>query len=221
MDDPRDISGPRARAIDRMIEFDLRGRGITDERVLDAMRRVPRHLFVDPTDGVRAYEDCALQIGHGQTISQPYVVAATMEALRVTAGAKGLDVGTGSGYAAAVMTELGAEVYSIERLPELADRARATLARAGYVNVRVCVGDGSLGLPEHAPYDCIAVSAGAPQTPARLIEQLADGGRMVIPVGEARHQDLVLILRVGEEIRQRVLFGCAFVPLLGADAWKP
>jgi protein-L-isoaspartate(D-aspartate) O-methyltransferase len=205
--------------LERMIEFDLRGRGIRDERVLAAMRRVPRHLFVDPASVDRAYEDCALPIGHGQTISQPYVVAATVAALRLEPGDTALEIGTGSGYAAAVMAELGVRVHSIERLPDLAQRARATLAEAGYDHVEVHVGDGSLGLAEYAPYDGIAVSAGAPDVPPCLLEQLVDGGRLVIPVGEMRHQDLILVIRRGEQSERRVLFGCAFVPLLGADAW--
>ena len=206
-------------AIVRMIDNDLRGRGISDERVLEAMRRVPRHLFVLPSEEWRAYEDRALQIGWGQTISQPYVVAATMAALRIRPDARALDVGTGSGYAAAVMAELGAEVYSIERIPELADIARENLRAAGCDHVQVTVGDGSLGIPEHAPYDCIAVAAAAPEIPPALMDQMADGGRMVIPIGPPRLQDLVLVERRGSEYDRQVLFGCAFVPLLGEEGW--
>jgi protein-L-isoaspartate(D-aspartate) O-methyltransferase len=220
MDDPRSRSGRRARAVDRMIEYDLRGRGIRDELVLEAMRRVPRHLFVDPADADRAYEDCALPIGHGQTISQPFVVASTIEALRIRPGHRVLEVGAGSGYAAAAMAELGAEVHAVERLALLAERARANLAEAGYDRVQVHVGDGSVGLAEYAPYDGIAVSAGAPDVPRRLVGQLVDGGRLVIPVGEMRHQDLLLVIRRGDDVERRVLFGCAFVPLVGEEGWR-
>jgi protein-L-isoaspartate(D-aspartate) O-methyltransferase len=194
----------------------LRRRGITDTRVLEAMAAVPRELFVPEEQRRRAYDDRALPIGHGQTISQPYMVATICAALELGADARVLDVGTGSGYQAAVLAEIAAEVVTIERVPELADRARETLARAGYDRVEVRVGDGTLGVPERAPFDGIAVAAAAPAVPATLYDQLAVGGRIVVPVGSLYDQWLEAVVRGprGPEVVRSV--PCRFVPLVGA-----
>jgi len=201
-----------ARARERMVQEQLEGRDIRDPRVLEAMRHVPRHELVP--QGVRpyAYEDRPLPIGRGQTISQPYVVAAMTEALALDGHERVLEVGTGSGYQAAVLSSLCREVYSIELEPELADRARADLDRLGYHNVHVRRGDGYRGWPEQAPFDAIVVTAAPPEVPQALIEQLAVGGRMAIPVGET-FQDLLLLRRTDEGVERKVLMGVRFVPM--------
>lgn len=202
-----------------MVEHQLRRRGIRDERVLDAMERVPRELFVPRALAREAYEDGALPIGEGQTISQPYIVAAMCELLALGGDERVLDVGTGSGYAAAVLAELAAEVVSIERIPALADRASAALNAAGYAGVEVRIGDGSLGAPDRAPFDAIAVAAAAPEVPPALVEQLALGGRMVVPRGSRRAQRLVLLTRTSSGLVETGSIGCRFVPLLGAGGF--
>jgi protein-L-isoaspartate(D-aspartate) O-methyltransferase len=199
------------------IERQLRARGIDDERVLAAMERVPRELFVPEELRDLAYEDEALPIGSGQTVSQPFVVAFICQALALRGDERVLDVGTGSGYQAAVLAELAAEVHSIERIPALAERARATLAAAGYERVKVHIGDGTLGLPEYAPYDGIAVAAAAPQLPAPLWEQLREGARIVVPLGRRRAQELCVIERTPEGPRFLATLPVRFVPLVGAD----
>jgi protein-L-isoaspartate(D-aspartate) O-methyltransferase len=205
-----------------MVERQLRRRGIADERVLDAMARVPRELFVPEGLRRRAYEDAALPIGAGQTISQPYMVALICEQLALRGGERVLDVGTGSGYQAAVLAELAAEVRSIERIPELAARARENLAAAGYgERVRVHVGDGTRGLPEHAPYGGIAVAAAAPEAPASLYEQLEPGGRLVVPVGNRLEQRLEVIVRRPEGPSTLHSVPCRFVPLVGNEGFEP
>ncbi len=203
-----------------MVEEQLRGRDITDERVLAAMERVPRELFVPEAFRHRAYEDAALPIGKGQTISQPYIVARICEALMVRPTDRVLDVGTGSGYQAAVLAELAADVHTIERIPELADRARAALAAAGYERVQVHVGDGTLGLPEHAPFAAIAVAAAAPEVPPSLYEQLEPLGRIVIPVGGRAGQELQLVVRSPEGPAVIRSVPCRFVPLVGAEGFE-
>src|SRR5829696_3708326 len=177
-----------------MVSRQLRRRDIADERVLAAMGQVPRELFVHEDDRPRAYDDVPLSIGFGQTISQPYMVALICETADVRPGHRVLDIGTGSGYQAAVLAELGAEVHTVERIPELAKRARERLERAGYGSVHVHVGDGSLGLPEHAPFDAIVVAAAAPDMPASLYEQLVPRGRLVVPVGGPEGQRLEVIV---------------------------
>lgn len=196
----------------------LRRQGVTDERVLAAMVAVPRELFVPPELRAHAYDDAALPIGHDATISQPAMVARICEELRLEGGERVLDVGTGSGYQAAVLAELAAEVVGIERVPELARGARAALAGAGY-DVDVRVGDGTLGVPERAPYDGIAVAAAAPRPPATLVAQLAPGGRLVVPVGSRRDQRLEVLVRTerGAEVIRSV--PCRFVPLVGAEGF--
>lgn len=202
-----------------MVELQLRRRGIRDERVLAAMSAVPRERFVPPALADHAYDDGAFPIGHGQTISQPYVVAAMCELLSLRGHERVLDVGTGSGYAAAVLAELAAEVVSIERIPELAERARTALQQARYERVELRIGDGSLGAPDRAPFEAIAVAAACPEAPPALIEQLAEGGRLVVPRGSRSSQRLVLIVRTPDGPAERGSFPCRFVPLLGAEGF--
>ncbi len=197
------------------IDRQLRARGIVDERVLAAMARVPREQFVPEDLRELAFEDAALPIGSGQTVSQPYIVALICQELELDGDERVLDVGTGSGYQAAVLAELAAEVHSIERLPELAASARRALAAAGYERVTVHLGDGTLGLPEHAPYGGIAVAAAAPEVPMALWQQLEDGGRLVLPLGSRRSQRLCAIERTPEGPRLLEQVPVRFVPLLG------
>ena len=201
-----------------MVERQLRGRDIADERVLEAMASVPRELFVPEQERDRAYADAALPIGHGQTISQPYMVARIAEALEVRPGELVLDVGTGSGYQAAVLAELGANVVTIERIPELAERARRSLAAAGY-DVEVRVGDGTLGVPDRVPFDAIAVAAAAPGFPQTLYDQLRPRGRLVVPVGGQRAQRLEVIVRSPEGPAVIHSVPCRFVPLVGEEGF--
>jgi protein-L-isoaspartate(D-aspartate) O-methyltransferase len=202
-----------------MVERQLRRRGIPDERVLAAMSRVPRELFVPEKVRAHAYEDGALPIGYGQTISQPFVVAMICSLLALRGGERVLDVGTGSAYQAAVLAELAAEVVTIERIPELAEEARTRLAEAGYASVDVLLGDGSLGVPERAPFDAIAVAAASPTVPPALYEQLVEGGRLVVPRGSRWGQDLVLVERTQEGPIERSSIPVRFVPLLGDEGF--
>src|SRR6476469_2693461 len=202
-----------------MVEWQLRRRGIGDERVLAAMGRVPRELFLPPELREAAYADAALPIGGEQTISQPYMVALICEQLALHGGERVLDVGTGSGYQAAVLAELAAEVHTIERIPELAEQARERLDAAGYDRVQVHVGDGTLGLPEYAPFDGIAVAAAAPGFPQTLYEQLKPRGRLVVPVGSARGQRLEVAVRSPEGPAMIHSVPCRFVPLVGAEGF--
>jgi protein-L-isoaspartate(D-aspartate) O-methyltransferase len=209
----------RAEERQAMVAEQLAGRDITDGRVLEAMARVPRELFVVDRDRRKAYRDMPLRIGHGQTISQPYMVAVICQAAEVREGDRVLDIGTGSGYQAAVLAEMGAEVHTIERIPELAERARARLAQAGYDGVDVHVGDGSLGLPAHAPYDAIVVAAAAPAMPESLYDQLRVRGRLVVPVGGQEGQRLEVIVRSPEGPAVARSVTCRFVPLVGAEGF--
>jgi protein-L-isoaspartate(D-aspartate) O-methyltransferase len=202
-----------------MVDEQLRGRDITDERVLAAMERVPRELFVPPELRDRAYKDVALPIGSGQTISQPYMVARIVEELGLDGDEKVLDVGTGSGYQAAVLAQLGEQVHSIERIPELAEQARRNFEAAGVDNVAVHVGDGSRGLPQEAPFDAIAVAAAAPEFPQALYEQLKTGGRLVVPVGRRQGQRLEVIVRSPEGPAVLRSVPCRFVPLVGEEGF--
>ena len=212
---------PRSvRERERMVEDQLIARGVTDPRVLDAMRRVPRHLFVEEALRDRAYGDYPLPIGDGQTISQPFMVARMTELLRLTGTEKVLEIGTGSGYQAAVLAKLCARVCSIERLPKLAARARETLERLRITNVWVRTANGTFGWPDQAPFDRILVAAGGPSVPPPLLEQLGEGGRMVIPVGTADTQKLQIVDKIGGEAKVTEDSGCVFVKLVGKYAWE-
>lgn len=203
-----------------MVESQLRSRGIKDERVLAAMEKVQRHLFVDRDMEDRAYDDCAMPVGEGQTISQPYMVALMTELLELKGDEKVLEIGTGSGYQSAVLSLLASEVYTVERIQSLAIKAQKLLAAHGYANVNVVISDGTLGLPEHAPYDGIIVTAGAPKIPFQYTEQLKINGRLVIPVGSRYSQELCLIRKTLQGIERSVSTGCVFVPLIGKDGWE-
>lgn len=216
-----DSEGRYARERERMVDEHLAARGVTDPHVLEAMRRVPRHRFVQEALRARAYGDHPLPIGEEQTISQPFIVGLMTSLLELTGREKVLEVGTGSGYQTAVLAELARRVCSIERLPRLAERARATLEALGHVNVWVRVGNGALGWPDEAPFDRIIVTAGSPAIPPPLVQQLAEGGRMVLPVGSPENQVLTVVDNVGGEIRQRPHGECKFVKLVGKYAWEP
>lgn len=203
-----------------MLREQLRRRGIGDEAVLAAMAAVPREVFLPPELKHLAYEDRAVPLGSGQTVSQPYIVAAMSEALRARPGDRILEVGTGSGYQAAVLASMDLEVYTVERLPELAEEARRRLDELGIDDVHLRVGDGTLGWPEEAPFQGVIVTAAAPEAPGPLLDQLdPEGGRLVIPVGSRDLQDLVAYERSGTEVTREVLMGCRFVPLLGEEGW--
>lgn len=204
----------------RMVSEQLARRGIADRAVLDAFGRVPREEFVDPDLRRHAYDDCPLGIGFGQTISQPYVVAMTVEALALSGHEHVLEIGCGSGYAAAILGLLAREVDTIDRIPELADSAAERLARLGFTNVHVHCADGTLGWAANAPYEAICVAAGAPRPPRPLLDQLAIGGRLVIPHGDASSQHLVRIIRRDEQtFVEEDLGEVRFVPLVGAEGW--
>jgi protein-L-isoaspartate(D-aspartate) O-methyltransferase len=203
-----------------MREKQLRRRGIVDFAVLGAMDAVPRHEFVPPELRARAYEDLPLPIGAGQTISQPYIVAAMTAALRLDPQDRVLEIGTGCGYQAAVLSLLAKEVFTIECRTELAASAASRLAALGYSNVHVHCGDGTLGLPEFAPFDAVLIAAAAPAVPQPLLVQLAEGGRMILPVGSADQQELQLIEKDGTKIHTNTLEGCRFVPLVGHFGWQ-
>jgi protein-L-isoaspartate(D-aspartate) O-methyltransferase len=202
-----------------MLEEQLRRRGIRDKRVLHAMREVPRHRFVDPQHDALAYTDQALPIAAGQTISQPYIVALMAAALELRGTERVLEIGTGSGYAAAVLGSLAAAVFTVERHRDLAQRAAVVFGELGYTTIRVGVGDGTLGWPEHAPYDAITVAAGGPRVPRPLLDQLADGGRLVMPIGQRDEQRLVRVTRHDTRFTETVLGPVRFVPLIGEQGW--
>ena len=203
-----------------MVETQLIPRGIKNEKVLKAMLKIPRHLFVPENQREYAYEDGPLPIGHGQTISQPYMVAKMTELLEPDENKRVLEIGTGCGYQTAVLAEICKEVYTIERIPELMEMAKENLKKLGYNNVYFKVGDGTLGWPEYAPYDGIIVTAGAPKIPESLKEQLKeDGGILVIPVGDRFTQSLMKVTRKGNYFDIENLFFCAFVPLIGEEGW--
>jgi protein-L-isoaspartate(D-aspartate) O-methyltransferase len=216
MRDDKDFAAKRL----EMLEKQLHLRGVHDEKVLAAMDAVPRHKFVPEEFRERAYEDSPLPISDGQTISQPYIVAAMTAALRLKASDRVLEIGTGCGYQAAILSRLGNEVFSVERRPKLAAEASKRLAELGYVNVHVHCGDGTLGLPEFAPFDAILVAAAAPSVPKPLLAQLAEGGRMILPVGDEENQVLQLIEKLGNTILTNTLEGCRFVPLVGYHGWQ-
>jgi protein-L-isoaspartate(D-aspartate) O-methyltransferase len=204
-----------------MVERQLRNRGIEDERVLAAMNEVPRERFVPEGQRRRAYSDTALPIGAGQTISQPWIVAAICQALALEGTEKVLEIGTGSGYSACVLSHLAREVITIERIEELARDAREALEDLDATNVEVVVGDGSVGLPDRGPFDGIAVHATAPEAPPSLVAQLADGGRLVVPIATDRADMLTVYERSGDELTGTSLGPCRFVPLIGDEAFEP
>jgi len=216
-DRPETLAQARA----RMVEEQLRSRGIRDPRVLAAMGKVPREEFISGEDFGQAYGDHPLPIGAGQTVSQPYIVAAMIESLELQSTDRVLEVGTGTGYEAAILAQLAAEVWTIERHAELAGKAEEILARLGYTNVHVVHGDGSLGLAEHAPFDKILVAAAAPRIPESLVAQLNEGGRLVVPVGSRTEQQVHIVRKEGGEIIVTTDDLCRFVPLVGAEGWQP
>jgi protein-L-isoaspartate(D-aspartate) O-methyltransferase len=213
------VRDPYERERERMVEEQLLRRGITDARVVDAMRRIPRHLFVEEALRERAYGDHPLPIGEEQTISQPYIVGLMTSLLELTGKEKVLEVGTGSGYQTAVLASLARRVCSIERLPRLAERARRLLEQLGHDNAWVRVGNGTLGWPDEAPFDRILVAAGGPSIPPPLVHQLAEGGRIVAPVGDAVNQILTVVDNVKGELRTSQHGDCKFVKLVGKYAW--
>ncbi|MHC4601257.1 MAG: protein-L-isoaspartate(D-aspartate) O-methyltransferase [Planctomycetota bacterium] len=219
-DPEEDRSGdPVDRDRRRMVETQLKRRGIRDPRVLQAFAEVPRHRFVPASAAPFAYEDHPLSIGHGQTISQPYMVAIMTQELALQGGEKVLEVGTGSGYQAAILHALGARVFTVERLKSLSDATKALFAEMGIEDVRFRVGDGTLGWPEEAPFDRIIVTAGSPDVPPTLQDQLAEGGVLAIPVGELYWQQLTVLTRRGDGFEKRTVCPCVFVKLRGKEGW--
>ncbi len=207
----------------KMVDSQIRSRGVRDERVLRAMEKIPRHLFIDEGLIDQAYNDNPLPIGEKQTISQPYIVALMTEALELKGRDKVLELGTGSGYQAAILAELADRVFTIERIASLAQKARKLLESLNYYNVVIRVGDGTYGWREESPFDAIAVSAGSPSIPRMLVEQLAIGGRLVIPVGSRYSQSLIKLTRLSEnpdDVKREDLGGCRFVNLIGEHGWK-
>jgi len=208
-----------AQARERMVQSQLVPRGIRDPRVIATLRKVPRHLFVEEALQGQAYGDFPLPIGEQQTISQPYIVALMTEALELTGSEKVLEIGTGSGYQAAILAELADRVFSIERLSGLASRARKVLAELRYFNVQIKIADGTLGWPEEAPFDAIVVTAGSPGVPRPLLDQLAEGGRLVIPVGDEYSQNLTRVTKSAKGLHYDYYGGCRFVRLVGSYGW--
>lgn len=205
---------------ERMVEEQLIPRGISDPSVLNALKKVERHKFVPMEYSDNAYDDHPLPIGSGQTISQPYIVALMTESLRLTGKENVLEIGTGSGYQAAILAELSAKVYSVERISVLAGRAAKKLSELGYNNIEIKVGDGSLGWEEHMPYDAIMVTASCPDRPRALLNQLAEKGRLVAPIGGAFGQILTIFTKYGDSFSSREICGCIFVPLIGEEGFS-
>ncbi len=204
----------------KMVETQIIRRGVTDGRVIAAMRKIPRHLFTEEVLRHQAYNDHPLPIGERQTISQPYIVAFMTEALKLKGDEKVLELGTGSGYQAAILADIAFSVYTIERISILAKRAKQTLQSLDYYNVFIKIGDGSEGWPAEAPFDCIIVTAAAPRVPNALKEQLKDGGRLVIPVGDSHTQELIRVTRIGHGFKTEKLLMCRFVPLIGKNGFN-
>ncbi len=209
-----------ATARNRMVESQLISRGIKDPRVLDTMRKVPRHRFVEEALVSQAYNDHPLPIGEKQTISQPYMVALMTEALDLQGSEKVLEIGTGSGYQTAILAELAEKIHSVERIRSLSAKAQRTLDELGYFNVVLQVRDGSVGIKEEAPFEAIIVTAGSPEVPQPLVDQLVVGGRLVVPVGDRYTQSLIKVVRAKEGLTKMDLGGCRFVNLLGQHGWK-
>lgn len=216
------MTDPYARKRRRLVDT-LRSKGIVDPRVLNAVERVPRHRFVPDAVAQRAYEDSALPIGYGQTISQPSLQALYLQTLEIAPDDRVLEVGAGSGYQTALLAELSSNVYAVERIPELTQRAREILDVLGYGNVALVTKDGTVGWSKYSPYDAILVGAAAPSLPDALVTQLRPGGRLLIPLGDRNHQELTLVRRTGEgggDIEQENIVGCVFVPLIGRFGWS-
>jgi protein-L-isoaspartate(D-aspartate) O-methyltransferase len=207
-------------ARERMVKNQLVPRGISDQGVLRVMGKIQRHLFVEEALVGEAYNDHPLPIGHKQTISQPYIVALMTQALELTGQEKTLEIGTGSGYQTAILAELSKTVYTVERIRPLLEKSRELLEKLGYTNIRFKAFDGTLGWKEYAPYDAIMVTAGAPKIPQPLLDQLMDGGRMVIPIGNKYSQDLIKLTKRKDTYREENLGGCRFVDLIGVHGWK-
>ena len=212
------IDFPKARL--KMVEEQIFSRGIKDAKLIEAMKKIPRHLFVEEALQSQAYNDHPLPIGEKQTISQPYMVALMTEALLLTGREKVLEIGTGSGYQTAILAELSEKVFSIERIRPLAIRARKLLYELGYFNVEIKIFDGTLGWMEESPFDVIVVTAGSPDIPQTLLDQLAIGGKLVIPVGDAFVQDLIRVIKTEEGVKKEDLGGCRFVKLIGKYGWE-
>lgn len=204
---------------DEMVKNQIISRGIKDERVIFAFLKVPRHKFVPEKNILEAYDDHPLPIGEGQTISQPYIVALMTECLGLKGDEKVLEIGTGSGYQTAILAELAHEVYSIERISSLAEKAKLILEELGYKNIKIKIGDGTLGWEEFSPYDGIIVTAGSPEIPPPLLNQLNDGGRLVIPLGDSFSQVLTVVEKNKDKIKKEEICGCIFVPLVGKYGW--
>lgn len=204
----------------KMVKRQIEARGVKHRAVLDAMRRVQRHLFLPEMARPFAYEDRPLSIGEGQTISQPFMVALMSAALMPRSSDRVLEIGTGSGYQTAVLAEIVEKVYTVERIPSLLERAKKVLDEIGYQNIEFHPGDGTVGLAEHAPFDGVLVTAGAPRVPESLKQQLAERGRLVVPVGSRHYQDLIRVSRRGENFYEETLEGCTFVPLIGKEGWQ-
>ncbi|MGC8658533.1 MAG: protein-L-isoaspartate(D-aspartate) O-methyltransferase [Desulfomonilaceae bacterium] len=209
-----------SRARELMVKRQIEARGVSDRRVLAAMREVPRHIFVGKSQWNNAYDDCPLPIGFGQTISQPYMVAIMTELLHLTGDEKVLELGTGSGYQAAILAKLCRWVYTVERIPELSEKAKENTASCGLTNITFIVSDGTKGWPQEAPYDGMVVTAGAPHVPDPLFEQLAEGGRLVIPIGDRFSQNLKVVEKVKGQIKTSNYFDCRFVDLIGEHGWS-
>jgi protein-L-isoaspartate(D-aspartate) O-methyltransferase len=207
-------------ARERMVNNQIVSRGIKDKGVLSAMRKIQRHLFVEEALIAEAYNDHPLPIGHKQTISQPYIVALMTEALELTGKEKTLELGTGSGYQTAILAELSEKVYTIERIRPLMEQARSLLNEMGYTNVLFKSFDGTLGWEEYAPFDAMMITAGAPQIPEPLLNQLSDGGRMIIPIGDRFSQELIKVTKIKDDFKEENLGGCRFVDLIGVHGWK-
>ncbi len=204
----------------RMVDRQICARGIREPAVGAAFRKVPRHLFLPASQQSEAYEDHPVGIGKGQTISQPYMVALMTEELGIEEGHRVLEIGTGSGYQTAILAELASEVYTVERIAELSETAQGLLGQLGHENIRFLAGDGTVGWPEHKPYDRIIVTAGGPRVPSSLVDQLAVGGRLVIPVGDTFHQSLTVVTKTEKGTHEKRGCGCVFVKLIGEEGWE-
>ena len=208
-------------SLEEMVEYDIKRRGLKDERVLAALRRIDRKLFVSEFDRARAYEDRPLCLSHGQTVSQPFMVAAMTESLALTGAERVLEIGTGSGYQTAILACLAKEVFTVERIEYLATTAEDRLLDMGFSSIHFRLGDGSLGWREHAPYERIIVTAACPSVPQPLVEQLAEGGRLVVPVGPPEAQNLIIGTKIRGKLESHIGLGCIFVKLIGSEAYSP